>query len=68
MFSIGGRHYLIEPLNRDAYSKEHFNISESIPHQVYPLKFSHNTNHSSSDSPCGVSSNSGEYICCFFLF
>ena len=61
MFSIGGKHYLIEPLNRDAYSKEHFNESENIPHQVYPLKYTHNTNNSDSDSTCGVTSNTGEY-------
>ena len=61
MFTVGGRHYFIEPLKRDFYSKEHFNESDSaIPHQLYPLKYSHSNIHNSTDSHCGTSYN-GEY-------
>ena len=61
MFSVGGRHYFIEPLKRDSYSKDHFNESDSaIPHQLYPLKYSHSNIHNSTDSHCGISYN-GEY-------
>ena len=66
MFSVGGRHYFIEPLKRDSYSKDHFNESDSaIPHQLYPLKYSHSNIHNSTDSHCGISYN-GEYT--FSLF